>query len=97
MGLSPEDTRVERWFRLFSLEKGILLGLFLVAFGGALLLTAIAKWAAVHFGSLDGDELTPRLVIWSVVATTLGIQTIFNSFFISVLGLRGTGEVRSEK
>jgi hypothetical protein len=32
-----------------------------------------------------------------VVATTLGIQTIFNSFFISVLGLRGTGEVRSEK
>ena len=91
MGLRPEDTRVERWFRLFSLEKGILLGLFLVAFGGALLLIAIAKWAAVHFGSLDGDELTPRLVIWTVVATTLGIQTIFNSFFISVLGLRGTG------
>jgi glycosyltransferase involved in cell wall biosynthesis len=97
MGLRPEDTRVERWFRLFSLEKGILLGLALGAFGGALLLTAIAKWANVHFGSLDGDELTPRLVIWSVVATTLGIQTIFNSFFISVLGLRGTGEVRSEK
>jgi hypothetical protein len=91
MGLSPEDTRVERWFRLFSLEKGILLGLFLVAFGGSLLLIAITKWAIVHFGSLSGDELTPRLVIWSVVATTLGIQTIFNSFFISVLGLRGSG------
>jgi hypothetical protein len=55
------------------------------------MLTAIARWAAVHFGSLDGDELTPRVVIWSVVATTLGIQTIFNSFFISVLGLRGSG------
>jgi glycosyltransferase involved in cell wall biosynthesis len=97
IGLRPEDTRVERWFRLFSLEKGILLGVFLVALGGALLLTAIARWAAVHFGSLEGDELTPRLVIWSVVATTLGIQTVFNSFFISVLGLRGTGEMRSEK
>jgi glycosyltransferase involved in cell wall biosynthesis len=97
MGLRPDDTRVERWFRLFSLEKGILLGLVLVGFGGALLLTAIARWAAVHFGSLDSDELTPRLVIWSVVATTLGIQTIFNSFFISVLGLRGTGTVRIEK
>jgi glycosyltransferase involved in cell wall biosynthesis len=91
MGLRPEDTRLERWFKLFSLEKGLLFGLFLLAAGGALLLGAIAKWAAVHFGSLEGDELTPRLVIWSVIATTLGIQTIFNSFFISVLGLRSRG------
>jgi glycosyltransferase involved in cell wall biosynthesis len=93
MGLRPEDTRLERWFKLFSLEKGILFGLLLLAAGGALLLGAIAKWAAVHFGSLEGDELTPRLVIWSVIATTLGIQTIFNSFFISVLGLRARGTV----
>jgi glycosyltransferase involved in cell wall biosynthesis len=91
MGLRPEDTRLERWFKLFSLEKGLLFGLFLLAAGGAFFLVAIAKWAAVHFGSLDGDELTPRLVIWSVIATTLGIQTIFNSFFISVLGLRARG------
>lgn len=92
MGLRPEDTRLERWFKLFSLEKGILFGFCLLASGGALLLVAIAKWAAVHFGSLDRDELTPRLVIWSVIATTLGIQTIFNSFFISVLGLRRGGK-----
>jgi glycosyltransferase involved in cell wall biosynthesis len=91
MGLRPEDSRLERWFKLFSLEKGILFGLFLLAAGGALLLIAISKWAAAHFGSLEGDELTPRLVIWSVIATTLGIQTIFNSFFISVLGLRARG------
>jgi glycosyltransferase involved in cell wall biosynthesis len=91
MGLRPEDSRLERWFKLFSLEKGILFGLFLVASGGVVLLVAMARWAAVHFGSLEADELTPRLVIWSVIATTLGIQTIFNSFFISVLGLRGGG------
>ena len=91
IGLRPEDSRLERWFKLFSLEKGILFGLFLVALGGVVLLAAMAKWAAVHFGSLEGDELTPRLVIWSVIATTLGIQTIFNSFFISVLGLRTGG------
>jgi len=88
MGLRPEDSRLERWFKLFSLEKGILFGLFLVASGGVVLLVAIARWAGVHFGSLEGDELTPRFVIWSVIATTLGIQTIFNSFFISILGLR---------
>jgi glycosyltransferase involved in cell wall biosynthesis len=95
MGLRPEDSRLERWFKLFSLEKGILFGLFLVASGGVVLAVAMARWAAVHFGSLAGDELTPRLVIWSVIATTLGIQTIFNSFFVSVLGLRGGGVVRS--
>lgn len=91
MGLRPEDSRLERWFKLFSLEKGILFGLFLVASGGLVLVVAMARWAAVHFGSLAGDEFTPRLVIWSVIATTLGIQTIFNSFFISVLGLRARG------
>jgi glycosyltransferase involved in cell wall biosynthesis len=91
MGLRPEDSRLERWFKLFSLEKGILFGLFLVASGGVVLVVAMARWAAVHFGSLAGDEFTPRLVIWSVIATTLGIQTIFNSFFISVLGLRTGG------
>lgn len=98
MGLRPEDSRLERWFKLFSLEKGILFGFFLVASGGVVLVVAMARWAAVHFGSLAGDELTPRLVIWSVIATTLGIQTIFNSFFISVLGLRarGTGLVVSD-
>ena len=97
IGLRPEDRRLERWLRLFSLEKGILLGLFLLASGGTFLLIAIARWAAVNFGSLDIDQFTPRLVIWSVVATTLGIQTIFNSFFISILGLRGSLVVRSEK
>jgi glycosyltransferase involved in cell wall biosynthesis len=95
MGLRPEDTQLERWFNVFSLEKGILFGLFLLASGGLLLLVAIARWAAVHFGSLDADELTPRLVIWSVIVTTLGIQTVFSSFFISVLGLRGGGVASS--
>jgi glycosyltransferase involved in cell wall biosynthesis len=90
IGLRPEDTRLERWFRHFSLEKGILVGLGLLVCGGFLLLIAVARWAAVHFGSLAGDELAPRLVIWSVVVTTLAIQTVFNSFFISVLSLRGT-------
>ena len=88
IGLRPEDTHLEGWFRLFSLEKGILLGLALLVSGGLLLLIATARWAVVHFGTLEGDELTPRLVIWSVIATTLGIQTVFNSFFMSVLGLR---------
>jgi len=93
IGLRPEDTRLEHWFKLFSLEKGILFGFFLLGTGGVLLLVAIARWAAVHFGSLDNDELTPRLVIWCVIATTLGIQTVFNSFFISVLGLRRVAPV----
>ncbi|MBV8212005.1 MAG: glycosyltransferase family 2 protein [Verrucomicrobia bacterium] len=94
VGLLPEDNEFERRLKLFSLEKGILLGGALLVSGGVVLLIAIARWAAVHFGSLEGDALTPRLVIWSVVATTVGIQTIFNSFFISVLGLRSSRDVR---
>jgi hypothetical protein len=46
----------------------------------------VARWRAKGFGPLDLEE-TMRVVILAAVALTLGVQTIFASFFLSVLGL----------
>ena len=65
----------------FNLERGIILGgaIFLVGF--AINLFIFAEWFSSHFGAL-------YRIRESILATTLliiGLQTIFSSFFISLL------------
>jgi hypothetical protein len=43
-------------------------------------------WNNVHFGQLDYPSIL-RIVIPSVVAIILGMQTLLSSFFISVLNV----------
>lgn len=88
-GLLPPDTRVERFFDFFTLEKGLILGSTAVAIGSALLLFAVLKWQQVSFGNLDYGE-TMRFVIPAVTLIALGIQTILGSFMISVMSIRRT-------
>ena len=85
--LMPMDAKMERWFDVFTLEKGAIAGLLLGVAGLALLLVAVSQWAAVDFGRLDYAE-TMRWVIPGVTAVALGVQTILGSFFLSVLGMR---------
>jgi hypothetical protein len=56
-----------------------------VGLGGSVY--AVSVWEAQHFGLLDYPR-TMRIVIPAVLFLTLGGQTIFASFFLSVLGLR---------
>jgi glycosyltransferase involved in cell wall biosynthesis len=86
-GLLPEDSRFSRLFRYFNLERGVILGLAILVMGGALVLRGFWIWGQVSYGSLSYSENMRRLI----PATTLiviGIQTIFSSFFMSVLGLK---------
>jgi len=48
---------------------------------------AVGFWRSQHFGALDYAQ-TMRLVIPASLCLTLGVQTVFASFFLSVLGLR---------
>ena len=84
----PQDQRWVRFFGLINLERGLVLaGLALVA-GVALLVAAIVKWKSVDFGRLDYAS-TMKLVIPGATLTALAVQTIFASFFVSILGTRG--------
>jgi hypothetical protein len=86
-GLHPPDPALDRWFRFASLETGLVVGALLIAAGFAISIYAVGVWGVLHFGPLDYSR-TMRLVIPAVLCLILGVQTIFASFFLSVLGLR---------
>jgi glycosyltransferase involved in cell wall biosynthesis len=85
-GLLPMDARMQRVFRIATLERGLIVGAAAMLFGAVLLLLAVGQWWRAHFGALDYAH-TMRYVIPGVTITALGFQTILSSFFISILGL----------
>jgi len=87
-GLLPEDPRLNRIFRVATLEAGLALGGSLLLAGLAGAAWALAVWDSTSFGELDPSALTMRIVIVSATAIALGSQTILSSFFFSILGLR---------
>lgn len=86
-GLLPRDPKLAKMFRYIKLETGLAAGVCLVAAGLIGTFYAVGRWEAGAFGELDPVR-TMRVVIPSAVSFTLGIQVIFSSFFMSVLGLR---------
>jgi glycosyltransferase involved in cell wall biosynthesis len=86
-GLLPEDQRVTKFFETVNLEKGLMLGAGALLCGGTLLIGAVNQWRLVDFGHLDYAR-TIRWVIPGVTLTVLGFQTVLNSFFACILGMR---------
>jgi hypothetical protein len=86
-GLLPEDGRFSRVFKLFTLEKGIVLGLVVMCAGVGLLLKDFLIWRAASYGVLPYEDNMRRLIP-AVTLIVSGIQIVFGSFFMSVLGLK---------
>ena len=86
-GLFPPDPALTRVFRYVGLETGLVIGSALIAGGLGGSLYAVHFWRGQHFGMLDYSRMM-RLVIPSVLLLVLGLQTVFSSFFLSVLGMR---------
>lgn len=86
-GLLPPDPTLDRLFQYITLEVGLAVGTLLTFAGLATSVYAVSAWGSKHFGPLDYSH-TMRLVIPSMLFLTLGAQTVFASFFMSVLGLR---------
>jgi glycosyltransferase involved in cell wall biosynthesis len=86
-GLLPSTPRVERFFAVFNLERGLVAGALITVVGIALLSLVLYGWWSQGFGPLD-YRTTLRLTIPGVMFTSLGVQTILFSFFASILGLR---------
>lgn len=86
-GLHPPDPLLDRLFRYVTLEVGLLVGTALTLGGLGGSIYAVGIWGAHQFGRLDISH-TLRLVIPAALSLTLGVQTIFASFFLSVLGMK---------
>ncbi|MEO2046000.1 MAG: glycosyltransferase family 2 protein [Pirellulales bacterium] len=80
----PEDQKLTNWMRVMNLERCLLAGLSACLGGGSLITIAFYQWQQVGFGPLDYSS-TMRWVIPGVTMAALGFQTIFSSFFISIL------------
>ena len=85
--LLPPDPRIEIFTRLFRMEVGIVVGSLLFLIGLVSSAYAVGLWGSLHFGPLD-PAVTLRIVVPAVTALVIGMQTVFSSFFLSVLGLK---------
>ncbi len=90
--LLPADLKFARLFKVFTLEKGVIAGLLVLLAGLILFLRAVWIWKQAGYGMLPYAENLRRLIP-SATLVILGIQIIFSSFFMSVLGL-STGSRR---
>jgi hypothetical protein len=86
-GLLPPDPALDKLFRYINLEVGLGVGALLIAAGLATSVYAVGFWEARHFGLLDYAQ-SMRIVIPAALLLIVGVQTVFASFFLSVLGLR---------
>ena len=86
-GLLPPDRHLERFFEIVNLERGLVVAGVALLAGSALLLGAIRQWWLTGFGHLDYAH-TMRFVVPGATLVALGFQTVFSSFFVSILGMR---------
>jgi glycosyltransferase involved in cell wall biosynthesis len=86
-GLLPEDPKLTFSQIKLNLEKGLILGACLIFTGLVCSIYSVFTWKQSHFGILDPAR-TLRIIIPAITALIIGVQIVFSSLFLSVLGLR---------
>lgn len=82
-GILPPDAATKILSRHFTLEKGALIGLALLAGGFACDAWLTAEWITRGLGPLE-VRTTLRYALWGLTAMMLGAQTISGSFLVSM-------------
>jgi glycosyltransferase involved in cell wall biosynthesis len=85
-GFHPPNPTYSTIFHYLRLETGLLLGALMFVAGVVGAFIAVLSWQSAGFGALD-PQTTMREIIPAAVLLTLGVQTIFASFFLSILGI----------
>jgi glycosyltransferase involved in cell wall biosynthesis len=86
-GLLPEDPKLNVTTIRLNLEKGLILGACLIITGLVCSAYSVFTWKQSHFGVLNPAR-TLRIIIPAITALIIGVQIVFSSLFLSVLGLR---------
>jgi glycosyltransferase involved in cell wall biosynthesis len=82
--LLPPNKRMDAFYRVVTLERGLTTSVLTLAAGVVLLLLAVNQWRVRGFGDLDYAS-TMRLVVPGVMLTALGFQTLLASFLVGIL------------
>jgi glycosyltransferase involved in cell wall biosynthesis len=84
---APQQRSLERWLRRVKLEQGLLLGAALTAVGAGGIIWVAWQWMASGFGPFYELRAAIFFSLWFLI----GVQVVFSSFFLSMLGIsRGT-------
>lgn len=86
-GLLPADKSLTKFWKIFNLEKGILVGGVFTITGLSLLSFVLLQWFDINLNKLD-NEITTDILIPALTLTVIGFQTVLFSFFASILGLK---------
>jgi glycosyltransferase involved in cell wall biosynthesis len=85
-GFLPPNPKFERIFNYINLEVGLLFGGALLLVGLGILAYALHIWRGTGFGDLSPQRML-RLTLPSATLVMLGVEAIFGSFFLSLLGM----------
>jgi glycosyltransferase involved in cell wall biosynthesis len=85
-GLLPPDNKLEHLNPL-SMEKGLITSVVLILAGIAGSIGSVMLWKNREFGPLNSSEML-RVIIPSVTAIALGLQSMFGVLFMSILKLK---------
>jgi glycosyltransferase involved in cell wall biosynthesis len=85
-GILPPTTFSKKLFDYLYLERGLLFGIAVLVTGIGLNGWLAVQWWGVGLGPLE-VQTTLRCALWGFTAMVLGVQTIYGSFFLSMLAL----------
>jgi glycosyltransferase involved in cell wall biosynthesis len=82
--MGERDAWFDRARERLRLEHGLMLGSAVVLVGMAMIAVIVVNWIGSGLGSLSQE----RVAIFAATLLVLGIQIVFTSFLLSILGLR---------
>ncbi len=83
-GILPDDTFSPSVFQHLNLERGLIAGVGLLVAGIALNVWLFSGWFTV---GVPAAPATLRHALWGFLPMVMGAQTIYGSFFLSMLGM----------
>ncbi len=82
-GFDPEDAFISGFYKRFTLERGLAVAMACLMGGVLISGWVVLQWAAHGFPQLD--QIRPLLL--AVTLVIVGVQSSFNAFFLSLLGI----------
>lgn len=82
--LNEKNEFIGKMYNFITIEKASLAGIFLGLVGVLIYLAILIKWIDTGFGQLQ--EIKNSIVALTLII--LGIQTVFSSFMLSILGIK---------